>query len=424
MFKNREIVCAIEFGTSKIAVLLGQLDAESNALEVVGRGECPSRGAVVKGEIRDVGAAASALEKALDEADASSGGALADCRMAMVLVTGCGIFSQSAVGSTVVKNPEHLVTELEVRESEDNARVLNLSGDREVVNSSTSYYLVDGVRVSNPIGRHGMHLETHVHIVHGVALQLETFRHLVGDCGFANIPVELVFSPLAASCGIISEAERENGVLLVDLGMGSTEYLVEFDNGVAASGVLQVGFDHVANDLAIGLDLHIDVCRKLLTSGAIEAAHREGKAFLEFPGVTGSVRRIPLASFDTIIDARLREIFEIIRKQLIESHSPLAFGAGAVLTGGGALYYRSREILNEVFDVSCQVRRPADAAGAVTDLANPRYSALWGALKVAAMFSSGRSRSTGALEHLVNGLSRMFDRGRSHWNVFKKSIKF
>ena len=423
MFKNCETICAIEFGTSKIAVLLGQVEPDSGAVEVIGRGEVPSRGAVIKGEIRDAAAASAALEKALDEADHASGGALASCSMVMVLVTGCGIAGQPAIGSTVVKNPEHIVGEAEIRESEDNARVLNLSGDREVVNCSTSYHLVDGVRVSNPDGRHGMHLETHVHIVHGVSLRLETFNRLVQDCGCSSIPVEAVFSPLAASCGIVSEPERENGVLLVDFGMGTTEYLVEFDNGVAASGVLQIGFDHVANDLSVGLDLHIDVCRKLLAADQVAAARKNGESHLEFPGPSGSTRKIPLASFETIIDARLRETFEIVRKQLIDAHSPLAFGAGAILTGGGALYSRSREILNEVFDLSCQVRRPADVSGAVTDLGNPRYSAIWGALKVAAMFSCRSSRANGAFEQLVNGLNRMFNQTRSKFSSLKKSIK-
>ena len=96
---------------------------------------------------------------------------------------------------------------------------------------------------------------------------------------------------------------------------------------------------------------------------------------------------------------------------------------GAILTGGGALYSRSREILNEVFDLSCQVRRPADVSGAVTDLGNPRYSAIWGALKVAAMFSCRNSRANGALEQLVNGLNRMFNQTRSKFNSLKKSIK-
>lgn len=150
-------------------------------------------------------------------------------------------------------------------------------------------------------------------MVHADAARLENFRSIVRDSGFEEAAIEVAFSPLADDFGILSDEEREHGVLLVDLGAGTTEFVVEYNSGVQASGVLQVGFDHVCNDLSLGLDLHIDVCRKLIEEKTLQRAMQERREYMEFPSSTGRGRKIPLPSFEVIIDARLREIFEIIR---------------------------------------------------------------------------------------------------------------
>ena len=170
--------------------------------------------------------------------------------------------------------------------------------------------------------------------------------------------------------------------------------------------------EHVANDLAIGLNMHIDSCRKLLESGALERAILEKKPMLEFPGSARRIRQIPVSSFEVIVDARLREIFELIDRQLREKGSPRALGAGGILTGGGAEYFRSRELFSEVFDMDCRIGMPADAGGAVADLASPRFSAVWGALKVAAFFQQNYGPAPeGGLSRVVHWVNGLLGRG-------------
>ncbi|MBO5899758.1 MAG: hypothetical protein J6Q80_03405, partial [Lentisphaeria bacterium] len=133
----------------------------------------------------------------------------------------------------------------------------------------------------------------------------------------------------------------------------------------------------------------------------------------------------PVTSFESVIDMRLRETFEIIREQLVSAKVQLPPGVNVIATGGGSLYYRTREIIGEVFGTHCQVRRPADLLGASTGLNNPRYSAVWGALKFAAesLRQSGQSADN-PLDMLVNGLNRLFDNSRIGLKNFGKSIKF
>jgi len=421
VFHSRNIVSAVEMGTSKFCVLVGEVD-ENGHLDVIGRGEAPSAGSVVKGEIVDMEKAGDQLAKALEEADRASGRSLALSHLMMVLVTGCGISSQPGVGMVLIRNDEHVVTDAERREANDNARVLNLAAERKIINTSESFFLVDGRRVSNPLRHHGSKLEAHIHIVHGISARVDNFRNLLRESGFEDTDIDVVFSPVAADFGVLSEREREDGVLLIDLGAGCTEYVMEYDNGLCASGVLQVGMEHVANDLSIGLGLSIDQCRKLLVSGEMERAAERGESQLTLRGGTGSERSIPLCSFDTIIDCRLREIFTIIRRQLELAGSPRSLAAGGVLTGGGALFPRARELFSEVFDLSCQVAQPRDAEGAITDLASPRYSAVWGALKIAAHYRNGGSAAgNGGFWSLWDNLAVSLRRGRGKLG---KALKF
>ena len=419
MFKNSDTVCAIEFGTSKITVLVGAVDAERN-VEVIGKGSAQSRG-IVKGEIIDAKQAESALQSALLEAD-SACGELANGKVVSVLVTGCGIESMCGSGSTVIKN--NLVTYDDMCDAEENASVISLSQDREIINRSTLGYKLDGVPVGNPENSHGCRLDANVHLVHGISSRIASFTDIVRNSGFDSTFIELIFSPLAAVTGLISSGEKDGGLLLVDMGMGCTDFAAVSDEGILMSGVLQVGFDHVANDLAVVLGLPIDHCRKLLESGEIANARSRNQDTYTFSSGIGNVRNIPFVSFETIIDARLNETFEIIREMLVNAKVPLNFQTVAI-TGGAALFPRAQELLGKTFQSSCQKRYPSDLHCAVTRLDNPRYSAVWGALKYAVIcLDRNGSDKTSTFDRLVNGINRLFDNSRDGLRNIGKSIKF
>lgn len=421
MFKNRNIVCSIEIGTTKICVLVGEVSADGT-VEVIGKGETPSAGTVVKGEICNYPAFLPLLEKAVDEADRSAGGCVGRTRLLHILATGCGISSLKGVGSSTIRNDERIVTEYELNEAMENAQVINLSGDRMILNCSEMFFKVDGRRVSNPLMQRGAKLETHVHVVHGISSRLDTFRRAAADAGFSEVDMEMTFSVLADDFAILTDEEREQGVLLIDMGAGCTEYVVEYDRGICASGVIQLGMEHVANDLSVAMNLNIDVCRKLIREGSLARARAENKEFLEFKNASGG-RQIPLASFETVADCRIREIFEIIRAQLIEAGAPRSLDSGGVLTGGGAEYYRSAELFTEVFELDSRKRIPADVGGVLTGLDTPRYTSVWGGLKLAAHFLGEYEESKKPLDSLVDGLNRVFVNGKSTLKNIKKAIR-
>ena len=376
-----DIVTAIEFGTAKTTVLAARQEYGQSP-QIIGYCSLPSAGMVVKGEIQDFDRAYKTLGKAIKIVENSCGRSLSESRAVTVLVTGCGISSQLGVGTTKVRD-EKIITEEEIQTAEEQAKVLNLAADREIVNTANAFSLVDDRRVANPLNQRGTKLETYTHIVHGISTRISNFRDAVATF-FDPEKILVLFSPLAADIGILSEKERQDGVLLIDIGAGCTEYVVEYEGGIRSSGMLQVGFEHVANDISIAYGLHINSCRRLIDSGELEDAFENGRETIRICNQSGREIEIKVADLQTIVDARLEEIFAVINRRLKVDKIPNSLESGGVLTGGGAKLSRTAEAFEKVFALRCSVRNPEDVGGAVTAVKDPSFSAVWGAVKYSA----------------------------------------
>lgn len=419
MSKAPVIVSAIDIGTSQINVLVGEVTGGS--VEIIGRGSAPSMGAVSKGEIRNMDLAAKALEQALTQADDSSGNQLLRSKLVTLLVSGGGIRCSGGVGSAMVR--KGMVGEEEMNEARLNAQVIELASDWRIINTDDIYWRLDGRRVGYPLDQRGRKLEAKVLIVQGHIPRLDNFSNLVKSSELENAELYPVYSPICTKVGIMTDRELDDGGVLIDLGAGCTDYLTAHDGGVLDAGTLQLGFDHVANDLAIGLKLSFTVCRRLFENGTLNNAFEHNLSTLSIESPMGGNREIRLCQFETIIKARLREIFEEVQ-QKVAPHGGLQQATG-ILTGGGALYTPALEVFSEVFQIPCRVGSVVDASGSLTNLDSPRYSAVWGALKVAADYyrvSSGE-RNEGAIQGLINGMNNMWlylPRGLGKlWKAFK-----
>jgi len=415
MFQNKEkIVSAIELGTSKIAVLIGRFDqTEPDSLEVIGFGEAPSKGSVVKGEIVDMDAAFETLSFVLDEADKKSGHRLLDSCFTVIPVTGCGITIYHGVGSAPVRGENGIVTNEDCANADDNASILQLPGENRIISSFESYFTLDeGTPIRNPLGHTASRLFSHCLIVTGNANRLQNFNEIVMDSG-VEVNARCFFSPSAEDRAILNEDECEHGVLMVDVGAGVTEFWVEFRSGVIGGGMFPIGFDHVLNDLSLGLKLPIQTLRNMAESGQLNQLFLERPAFWEVPRELGRIRKIPFSSMEMIVDARLQELFAMIHEQLEKEKLLSQLSAGGVLTGGGALFCRTQEIMHDCFDFSVRCGKPQNIAGAATGLDSPRYSLLWGSLKLAEFYARGGMNEDqkvlpNVLQWTTGGLKRIF----------------
>lgn len=414
MFKQHNIITAVEIGTSKVCVLIGEYTDDE--LNVIGKGEVPSSGAVVKGEIVSMDLMIEKLIDAIDQADIQSGHELNNSAMFVVSVTGCDITSMLSEGTAFVQNEEHRISEDEIYEAVNNAKVKNLNVDRRWVNSFDAYYMIDGVRRSSqPLHQRANVLKAYSHIIHGNSNRLENFSAILQDAGL-NYEPEMIFTPIADMFGLLSDDELENGTLLIDFGAGTTEYAVVCNNGVLASGVIAIGFEHVANDLAIGLNLPVNFCRKLLEDGSLEKHSRENIPFIECRTNSGSMRKIPTESFNRITDARIRELFELIRSSIGKESFWNNLAAGCVLTGGGAKFFQTREIFHQVCDLPSRIGKPFNAVHTVPpELNDPAYSTIYGTLRYGYMLAmQDDNRSSNGfgsnLRDKISGLGDAFAR--------------
>ena len=425
MFKQHNIITAVELGTSKVTVLIGEY-SEEDGLLVIGKGEAASGGAVFKGEIESMDLMIEKLIDAMDQADIQSNRELNNSVIFAVSVTGCDMDSLLGEGTAFIQNEDHRITEEDVYEAVSNSRVQPLDVTRRLINSFDAYFMIDGMRrFAQPLNQRASTLKAFSHIIHGNSNRLENFSAILLDAGLDCEP-EMIFTPIADMFGVLSDDELEGGALLVDFGAGVTEYAVVCNNGILASGVLGIGFEHVANDLSVGLNLPIGFCRSMLEDGTLERAVRENQPTLECRTNSGSIRRIPVESFNRIADARIREIFELIRARLGKQSFWSNLAAGGVLTGGGAEFFRTRDIFHQVCDLPSRIGKPFDVKGLASEINSVRYSTVYGTLRYAYQLclqhESRRKDSFGSglrdkISGLGDGVARMWKSLRNNMKI-------
>ena len=375
---RRDIICAVDIGTSKICVMVG-LCEENMPLQLIGHSEVPLNGEVIKGEIVDMPGMLEKFVAAIEQADASCGMRLNNAVYTSIAVSGCGISSYQDFGQVLVDSEDNKVSPKDLEAAGEQISKKSIGVNQEQLHIIDICYQLDNSRhASNPIGQVASSFKLFCHIIYGDTSRLNNFRELYAAAGFEDEPM-LVFSGLT-DLFIVDAAEREKGVLLIDFGRGTTEYIVHYKSGVIASGTIPVGFDNVANDIAIGLNLNIEDARKILTDNTLTKAISGGASMIQ-PAIPGAPRRIPVASFEKIIDARLREIFTIIKSKVSDQDILRGLAAGGVMTGGGALFPRSIEIASTVFELPIRVGAPYSGTGELDEFADPRYSTVWTALR-------------------------------------------
>lgn len=389
MFRSRTIMTAIEIGTSKVCALIGSSDTNGD-MNILGQGErslrlasgASSPGAVCKGEVMEMNEVALAITEAVREAEDTAGYSI-DRNNLFIAVTGPHIQTTQGRGVVHIRTAERKVTEAYVQQAIEGAMNINLPTNLKEINSFDSYYLLDddNRRVANPVGQIANKLEAVVHIVYGDVNRIDTTCSALHEIGYDR-DVETVFSAIAASYGVLTESEKEEGVLLIDMGAGTTEFLMLQNSGIQASGVLPFGTEHIANDLHVAFGLPIDECRKM-------AAHRDLFGMLQSKHAVMTIhakdgrrgeRQIPLHSIEKVIELRVQEIITLIQVSLEEELSKQSLCIPVVLTGGGALLPYVTDIVSKIFNAPVRIGVPQNIAGTLSHINSPRYGMICGLL--------------------------------------------
>jgi cell division protein FtsA len=392
-----DLIVGLEIGTSKICVVVGETRPDGT-LKILGVGQAPSRG-VRKGEIVDFETAMKCVHEAVVDAEQKSDVMI---RSVFVAVAGGHIQGFNNRGCVMLPEDRDEIDDQDVEDVKVNAREVSIPAPNAFLHSIIQHYHVDGQDgVLNPVGMLGQKLEADFHIIHGVRTRIQNTIRCVKE-----LPLEVedvVFSALASAQVVLTQHQKNLGALVVDIGGGTTDYILYVDGAIKQSGVLAVGGDHITNDISMGLRIPIARAEKLkIEEGSCVLGNclpGETIVLKDDSGFAG--KEIERETLNTIIHLRLRETFELLKRTVEEEPFINYVGGGIFITGGCSLLNGIDHLAGEVFEMPAHVTHAQTTSGLTSAAENPQFATAIGLLKYAQAVQVDRPRG---------GISRMFNR--------------
>jgi cell division protein FtsA len=378
---DEPIVVGIDIGTTKVCTLVARVEGE-RSLRILGVGIEPSQG-VRKGTIVDLGAASQSIARSIEKAERSSG---MEITSALVSLAGSHVSSVNSHG--VVGISGRPIDHEDVARALDAAQAVAIPHNREIIHVIQRGFIVDGQDgIRMPIGMHSYRLEVEAHIITAAAATVENLRQSVQASGVQTS--QFVLNPLASGEVVLSDTERQMGVVVCDIGGGTTDMAIYIDGDVWHTMVLGVGGNHVTSDIAHGLRLSLAQAEEIKKQygHAIQTEIEENDSFsAHLFGDEGAVM-ISRRELAMIIEARMEEIFDLVLQEIKRSGYDGLLPAGIVLTGGCCLLPGIRALASRVLGLPVRIARPENMVGLTDQLHSPAYSTSVGLLYFALMMS-------------------------------------
>ena len=372
------VIAAIEIGTSKIVVLLGEIIGDSG-LNIIGHSVGSSKG-VKKGVITDLDKASDCVHAAILRAEENTQTRIDEVYLAQ---TGQHLIGNFNLGSSNISASDGLVRRADIDAATEDAKRRSLPDDRIYIHHIQNPFSLDGNPVENPLSKEGRQLQIGYWSVHGdseaVSDSLRVIRGIDLDVS------DIIISSIASGTVLLEESEKENGALVIDIGGGTTDYMLYRKGYIVKTGVVPVGGDHITNDLSIGLRISRKNAEsfKLKDGRAYyQSEDREKKVWLIGDFTIGD-RQYPLAAITKIIEARVFEIFDIIKEQLVDSDlfEPSDIASGVILTGGSSRLTGIEEAAHRRFGLEARASEGSQYVS--EELRAPEYSTAIGLLHYA-----------------------------------------
>lgn len=383
-----EIVVGLDIGSEKVCTVVGEL-SEDDQIEIIGIGTAPSLG-IRKGVIIDLDQAIQSVKESIESAERMAGIRI---NSAFVSIAGSHITSVNSKGVIAISGESPEITENDIEKVIEAAKAGIVSSEKELIHTLSREFIVDGQSgISDPLGMSGARLEGKVHIITGSITAVQNLVKCVEEAGL-DIE-EIIFGTLASSNSILSNAEKELGILLVDIGAGTTEIAIFIEGGLAYSAVLPVGGVQITNDLAVGLRTSIEEAEKIKISygSAVEDSASPEK-LIEISSINGKEKHdVSKKYLVEIIEPRVSEIFNFVGIEVRKSGWYNMIPGGIVITGGSSLLPGISKVAEQVLNLPSRLGRP-HYEGELADMINdPSYSEAIGLLSFATeKYSIGRS---------------------------------
>jgi cell division protein FtsA len=400
MFDDSNIIAGLEIGTSKICVVVGEQN-DDGALNIIGLGQARSRG-VRKGEIINPEQVEEDLRAAMFEAEQMAD---VEIRSVYLGVSGGHVRGFNNRGVHPVVSADREISQDDVEDVVKNAKAINLPADNTVIHAVRQHFFVDGQDgVTNPVGMLGARLEVDMHVIHGHANRLQNVVRLVRA---TSLEVDdVVFNGIATSLALLSSEQKELGALVIDIGGGTTEFVVYSDGVIRHSGVLAVGGDHVSNDLAYGLKVPLSRAEKLkIEYGAALVNDVVKGQTISITNELGlELKRINHEHLQKIMSLRLEEIFQLIAHELESAGLTDYLRAGVFLCGGGSRVPGIVKLAENVFQMNVTPGHASAISGLTAALDQPEFAAAIGLVKYGSLKNHRRRAERPFLKGFIGRL--------------------
>lgn len=367
MSSNESIFVGLDIGTTKICTIIGE--EIGGEIEIIGIGSSPSKG-LRKGVVINIESTVGSIKKAMEEAELMAG---IELKSVYAGIAGGHIKGFNSHGIIAVKNRE--VSESDVKRVIDAARAIAIPVDREVIHILPQEFIVDDQDgIQQPLGMNGVRLEAKVHIVTGAVTSAQNIIRCVNRTGMDVSTI--VLEQLASAKAVLSEDEKELGVVIVDIGGGTTDVAVFSEGSIKHTMVITLGGDHLTNDIAVGLRTPVIEAEKIKKkSGCAMASLVDKDETIEVPSVGGRKPRvISRQILAEIIEPRVEEILSLVQREVERSGYGDLLASGIVLTGGSSLLSGMADIGEQIFNMPVRIGYPRGISGLVDLVNSPMYA--------------------------------------------------
>ena len=398
----KDLVVGLDIGTAKVIAVVAEVLPDGD-LRVAGLGVAPTHG-LKRGVVVNIDATVQSIQAALKEAEQ-----MAACRITRVYtgITGSHIRGHNSTGMTIVRNRE--VMPVDVVRVVDLARPVNIPNDQRLLLIEPQEFVIDGHEVKEPVGMSGGRLEVKVHVVTGAGSAAENIVKCVRRCG---LEVEmLVLNPSASSHAVLTADEKDLGVVLVDIGAGTTDVQIYTDGSVRHTAVIPIAGDLITSDIAMALRTPTKDAEELkVEHGVAKQLLADPAEQLEVPGLGDrQPRMLSRQVLAGVIEPRVEEIFSLVHQVVRDSGHEELLSSGVVLTGGSAVMPGLVELGEDIFLKPVRKGLPL-YAGELADLvANPRSATVMGLLEEARLARTRGLRAAQQAGSVKNFVTRTKD---------------
>lgn len=372
---NNSTIVGVDIGSSSVRAVIAKQSRDEQHPRVIGVGSVNSFG-IRRGSIIDTNDVAKAVNDAVEQAERMAG---TQIKEAVFNIGGCDVGFQNSKGVIAIGRADGEVVEDDINRVISEAQVISLPMNKEIVHViAKKYRLDDQDNIKDPIGMKGVRLEVDALVIESSSVHVKN----ISKCAYqANIEIsDLVFEPLAAAKSVLSKKQKELGVVLIDIGGGTTSIAVYEEGDLIHSVIIPIGAGHITNDIAIGLRTSVDVAEKIkLEYGSALASEINKKDVIDLgqidSGENDVVSRYHVAE---IIEARLEEIFLLVQKELKSIGKAGLLPSGVVLVGGGAKMTHATDLAKAVLGLPVQVGFPTGLGGMLDKIDDPSFAVVSG----------------------------------------------